>query len=168
MSYQGKASALGLKTGEPVRNPEHASNRWYELPISKSSSIVRCATGHDGQHAVFLDADGATFFTGLAKRGEDGDLSKFFIFLLYGKKKRDVWFSITLHSYQLSIEDSKSQAGQSALHLSKGNQWLILLATMVAPLWSQKMASFTCLERTPRTAIQQQAILPSLISSFIL
>ncbi|KAK4016037.1 hypothetical protein OUZ56_031000 [Daphnia magna] len=76
VSYQGKASSLGLKSGESVRNIEHTSNRWYELPIPKSSSIVRCATGHDGQHAVFLDADGVAFFTGLAKRGEDGDLTK--------------------------------------------------------------------------------------------
>lgn len=87
MSYQGKASSLGLKSGESVRNIEHTSNRWYELPIPKSSSIVRCATGHDGQHAVFLDADGVAFFTGLAKRGEDGDLSRFSTFWLHDLKK---------------------------------------------------------------------------------
>lgn len=68
-----------------MRNIEHTSNRWYELPIPKSSSIVRCATGHDGQHAVFLDADGVAFFTGLAKRGEDGDLSRFSTFWLHEK-----------------------------------------------------------------------------------
>lgn len=77
MTYQGKASALGLKTvGELVLSQEHTSNRWYELPLPKSLSIVRCATGHDGLHAVFLDAEGTAFFAGLARRGEDGDLSK--------------------------------------------------------------------------------------------
>jgi E3 ubiquitin-protein ligase MYCBP2 len=69
-----------LKTvGELVHNQEQTSNRWYELPLPKSPSIVRCATGHDGLHAVFLGADGTAFFAGLAKRGEDGDLSKFVI-----------------------------------------------------------------------------------------
>ncbi|XP_046440285.1 E3 ubiquitin-protein ligase MYCBP2-like isoform X2 [Daphnia pulex] len=77
VSYQGKASSLGLKTvGELVHNQEQTSNRWYELPLPKSPSIVRCATGHDGLHAVFLGADGTAFFAGLAKRGEDGDLTK--------------------------------------------------------------------------------------------
>lgn len=68
---------MGLKTvGELVLSQEHTSNRWYELPLPKSLSIVRCATGHDGLHAVFLDVEGTAFFAGLAKRGEDGDLSK--------------------------------------------------------------------------------------------
>lgn len=76
MSYQGKASSLGLKTvGELVVSQELTSSRWYELPLPKSLSIVRCATGHDGSHAVLVDADGAAFFAGLARRGEDGDLS---------------------------------------------------------------------------------------------
>lgn len=54
---------------------EQTSGRWYELPLPKSLSIVRCATGHDGSHAVLVDTDGASFFAGLARRGEDGDLS---------------------------------------------------------------------------------------------
>ena len=76
VTYQGKASSLGLKTvGELIHKQEQTSNRWYELPLPKSPPIIRCATGHDGLHAVFLSADGTAFFAGLAKRGEDGDLS---------------------------------------------------------------------------------------------
>lgn len=76
MSYQGKASSLGLKTvGGTAVIQESVSNRWYELPFPKRPSIVRCAAGHDGLHAVLLDADGTAFFAGLSRRGEDGDLS---------------------------------------------------------------------------------------------
>ena len=54
-------------------NPGHF---WCELPLPKGPSVLRCSTGHEGQHAVFLDENGTAFFVGLAKRGEDGDMSK--------------------------------------------------------------------------------------------
>lgn len=67
---------MGLKTvGDIVVSQNTSLNRWYELPLPKSLSIVRCAVGHDGLHALFLDSDGTPYFAGLARRGEDGDLS---------------------------------------------------------------------------------------------
>ena len=71
----GKASSLGLK---PVPD-ESSSNLWCELPMPKCPSIVHCATGHEGQHAILVDVSGAAYFVGLARRGEDGDLCKYIL-----------------------------------------------------------------------------------------
>lgn len=72
--YKGKASSLGLKSPMPLE--EELANHWSQLPIAKCQSVTRCATGHEGQHAVFIDDTGSVFFVGTSRRGEDGDLSK--------------------------------------------------------------------------------------------
>lgn len=69
--YYGKAAALGLKSAG--RTP---SLKLTELIISKVSNIVQVAIGHDGVHALLVNDDGTVFFTGTARRGEDGDGSK--------------------------------------------------------------------------------------------
>ena len=35
--------------------------------------VVQTAVGHEGQHCLMLCEDGTVFFTGAAKRGEDGE-----------------------------------------------------------------------------------------------
>lgn len=155
MSYQGKASALGLKTvGELVLSQEHTSNRWYELPLPKSPSITRCATGHDGLHAVFVDADGATYFAGLARRGEDGDLSKFrhisgkFTFVI-----------IIIFVQQLNIEDNRNQAVRNVFHPWKAKWSSILHAIMARLLLLPKMENFFFSAKILPTVTQQQVII---------
>lgn len=69
--YYGKASALGLKS-----TGKSPTIKITELIVSKSSNIVHIAVGHDGIHAVLVNEDGTVFFTGTARRGEDGDSSK--------------------------------------------------------------------------------------------
>ncbi|CAB4068655.1 MYCBP2 [Lepeophtheirus salmonis] len=65
----GKSSSLGFK---------HicAPGEWSELCIPKNPRIVDIAIGHDGQHACLLTDDGNVFFTGTARRGEDGEQTK--------------------------------------------------------------------------------------------
>ncbi|XP_060534839.1 E3 ubiquitin-protein ligase MYCBP2 isoform X2 [Cylas formicarius] len=68
--YTGKPSALGIKQAG-VR-----SGKWSELVLTKSPKIIHVAIGHDGLHAILVAEDGSVFFTGTARRGEDGDQSK--------------------------------------------------------------------------------------------
>lgn len=56
----GRVAALGIK---------QSSDRWPDINLSAR----RIAVGHDGSHAVFLAPDGAVWFAGTARRGEDGD-----------------------------------------------------------------------------------------------
>lgn len=44
--------------------------------VSKTASVSQVAIGHDGIHALLVCDDGSAFFTGTARRGEDGDSSK--------------------------------------------------------------------------------------------
>eukprot|EP00095_Tigriopus_kingsejongensis_P005847 maker-scaffold697_size109876-snap-gene-0.24 protein:Tk05847 transcript:maker-scaffold697_size109876-snap-gene-0.24-mRNA-1 annotation:"e3 ubiquitin-protein ligase mycbp2 isoform x1" len=67
--YTGKSSAMGHKQNGPP-------GQWQELTVSRASRITQIAMGHDGQHALILSEDGAVYFTGTAKRGEDGDQTK--------------------------------------------------------------------------------------------
>lgn len=69
--YYGKAAALGLKSvgKTPSMKP-------IELIVAKTSNIVYATIGHDGQHAILVNDDGNVYFTGTARRGEDGDTSK--------------------------------------------------------------------------------------------
>lgn len=69
--YYGKAAALGLKSigKTPSMKP-------IELIVAKTSNIVHATIGHDGIHAILVNDDGNVFFTGTARRGEDGDTSK--------------------------------------------------------------------------------------------
>ncbi|XP_046683725.1 E3 ubiquitin-protein ligase MYCBP2 isoform X4 [Homalodisca vitripennis] len=68
--YCGKPSALGLKQGG------NAGSRWQELIVAKAPRIAQVAAGHEGLHAVLVGDDGSVYFTGTARRGEDGDLNK--------------------------------------------------------------------------------------------
>ncbi|CAH1132864.1 unnamed protein product [Ceutorhynchus assimilis] len=68
--YTGKSSALGIKQAG-IR-----TGKWSELILTKSPKITHISMGHDGLHAVLVTEDGAVFFTGTARRGEDGDQSK--------------------------------------------------------------------------------------------
>lgn len=69
--YYGKAAALGLKSigKTPSMKP-------IELIVSKTSNIVQSTIGHDSIHAILVNDDGSVYFTGTARRGEDGDTSK--------------------------------------------------------------------------------------------
>lgn len=52
-------------------------NRWVELTLGKGPRLVNFAAGHDGQHVVMIMEDGSVLFAGTARRGEDGDNSKY-------------------------------------------------------------------------------------------
>eukprot|EP00094_Tigriopus_californicus_P010528 TCALIF_10156-PA protein Name:"Similar to MYCBP2 E3 ubiquitin-protein ligase MYCBP2 (Homo sapiens)" AED:0.02 eAED:0.04 QI:14/0.77/0.5/1/0.88/0.8/10/0/4914 len=67
--YTGKSSAMGHKQNGPP-------GQWQELTISRTPQITQIAIGHDGQHALILTEDGNVYFTGTARRGEDGDQTK--------------------------------------------------------------------------------------------
>ncbi|KAK8736341.1 hypothetical protein OTU49_004949, partial [Cherax quadricarinatus] len=69
----GSQAATALNAPTTSNMP---SGRWPELTITKSPRIVHLAVGHEGQHAVLISDDGAAFFVGTARRGEDGDASK--------------------------------------------------------------------------------------------
>lgn len=68
--YSGKGTCLGMKSNT-------RPNRWLELTFGKGPRIAHFAAGHDGQHVVMVMEDGSVLFTGTARRGEDGDSSKF-------------------------------------------------------------------------------------------
>lgn len=57
-------------------------NRWIELTLARGQRLVNFAAGHDGQHVVMVMEDGSVLFAGTARRGEDGDNSKYIISLL--------------------------------------------------------------------------------------
>lgn len=69
--YYGRSSSLGLKS--VGRTP---ITKLTELIISKLSRVIHVAIGHDGIHALLVTDDGTVYFTGTARRGEDGDISK--------------------------------------------------------------------------------------------
>lgn len=69
--YYGKAASLGLKS--IGKSP---TLKMTELIVSKVASITQVSIGHDGVHALLVNDDGTVFFTGSARRGEDGDTSK--------------------------------------------------------------------------------------------
>lgn len=50
--------------------------QWSELSISRSPKIVQIAIGHEGLSALLLTDDGIVYFTGTARRGEDGEQTK--------------------------------------------------------------------------------------------
>lgn len=63
----GKYQSLGIKQSGSL------AGKWMELPITKGPKIADCSVGHDGMHAILVSENGAAFFVGLARRGEDGD-----------------------------------------------------------------------------------------------
>lgn len=50
-----------------------------ELTLGKGPRLINFAAGHDGQHVVMVMDDGSVLFAGTARRGEDGDNSKYII-----------------------------------------------------------------------------------------
>ncbi|KAK7079005.1 E3 ubiquitin-protein ligase mycbp2, partial [Halocaridina rubra] len=73
----GTSNGGGGGSGTPGPSASSASpNKWPELSVTKSPRIIHMAVGHEGQHAVLLSDEGAAFFVGTARRGEDGDSSK--------------------------------------------------------------------------------------------
>lgn len=71
------SSAIGgLRVGANSSSGSGGVGRWPELTITKSPRIIQVAVGHEGQHAVLVSDEGAAFFVGTARRGEDGDASK--------------------------------------------------------------------------------------------
>ncbi|CAB0004103.1 unnamed protein product [Nesidiocoris tenuis] len=66
--FTGKPSSLGMKQGG-----KGGTGKWTELAVPKSPKITHIAAGHDGLHAVLVAEDGSIYFTGTARRGEDGD-----------------------------------------------------------------------------------------------
>ena len=85
LQYTGKSTSIGHKQACP-------SGQWNEInlvssvtskltglgsvaPRGTSCKVVQTALGHDGAHALLLTDDGVVYFTGTAKRGEDGDQS---------------------------------------------------------------------------------------------
>ena len=85
LQYTGKSTSIGHKQACP-------SGQWNEInlvssitskvtglgtvgPRGTSCKVVQTALGHDGAHALLLTDDGIVYFTGTAKRGEDGDQS---------------------------------------------------------------------------------------------
>uniref|UniRef100_A0A1B6EGK8 PHR domain-containing protein n=1 Tax=Clastoptera arizonana TaxID=38151 RepID=A0A1B6EGK8_9HEMI len=71
--YCGKSASLGLKQASVSGIKP---TKWSELSVVKTPKITQIATGHDGLHAVLVAEDGSVFFTGTARRGEDGDQNK--------------------------------------------------------------------------------------------
>ena len=65
--YSGKSQSLGIKVGGAVKN------QWAELAVIKSPKIA--SVGHEGQHALLLGDDGAVYFVGTSKKGENGDVT---------------------------------------------------------------------------------------------
>lgn len=71
----GKPGGTGV-AGPTGSNSSGTGGRWPELTITKSPRIIHLSVGHEGQHAVLVSDEGAAFFVGTARRGEDGDASK--------------------------------------------------------------------------------------------
>ncbi|XP_045784545.1 E3 ubiquitin-protein ligase MYCBP2 [Maniola jurtina] len=78
--YTGKGTTLGYKVPSPH------TGRWTliketlfnknEAPNIKKSKVVQVALGHEGVHAILVLDNGSALFTGIARRGEDGDAIK--------------------------------------------------------------------------------------------
>ncbi|XP_037299798.1 E3 ubiquitin-protein ligase highwire-like isoform X4 [Manduca sexta] len=78
--YMGKGSSLGYKTAVPhtgrwtlIKETMFTKN---DAPNTKKSKIMQVAVGHEGVHAVLVLDNGTALFTGVARRGEDGDSTK--------------------------------------------------------------------------------------------
>ena len=85
LQYTGKSTSIGHKQACP-------SGQWNEInlvssvtskvsplgtvgPRGTGCKVMQTAIGHDGSHALLLTDEGIVYFTGTAKRGEDGDQS---------------------------------------------------------------------------------------------
>nr|XP_049693135.1 E3 ubiquitin-protein ligase MYCBP2 isoform X3 [Helicoverpa armigera] len=75
--YTGKGASLGYKAASPQ------TGRWTlmketifsrnEAPNVKRCKVIQVAVGHEGVHGVLVLDNGSALFTGVARRGEDGD-----------------------------------------------------------------------------------------------
>ena len=61
---------------QALRNTNQKGTKWPELVVSKWPNIVSVSIGHEGHHSVLLADDGAAYFVGTARRGEDADTGK--------------------------------------------------------------------------------------------
>ncbi|KAJ8737325.1 hypothetical protein PYW07_000596 [Mythimna separata] len=78
--YTGKGASLGYKAASPQ------TGRWTlmketifsrnEAPNVKRCKVIQVAVGHEGVHAILVLDNGTALFTGIARRGEDGDAMK--------------------------------------------------------------------------------------------
>ncbi|XP_048488841.1 E3 ubiquitin-protein ligase MYCBP2 [Plutella xylostella] len=78
--YTGKGSSLGYKVASPqcgrwILMKETIFNR-NDASNTKKCKVVQLALGHEGVHAILVLDNGTALFTGVARRGEDGDNSK--------------------------------------------------------------------------------------------
>ncbi|CAH0578389.1 unnamed protein product [Chrysodeixis includens] len=77
--YTGKGSSLGYKaspqTGRWTLMKETIFSR-NEAPNVKRCKVIQVAVGHEGVHAILVLDNGSALFTGIARRGEDGDAMK--------------------------------------------------------------------------------------------
>ncbi|KPJ10311.1 putative E3 ubiquitin-protein ligase MYCBP2 [Papilio machaon] len=77
--YTGKGTSLGYKMASPhigrwTLMKETLFNR--HEPNVKKCKVVQTAVGHEGVHAILVLDNGSALFTGIARRGEDGDSGK--------------------------------------------------------------------------------------------
>ncbi|XP_069365103.1 E3 ubiquitin-protein ligase MYCBP2 isoform X3 [Maniola hyperantus] len=78
--YTGKGTTLGYKapsphTGRWTLMKETLFNK-NEASNTKKCKVVQVALGHEGVHAILVLENGSALFTGIARRGEDGDAIK--------------------------------------------------------------------------------------------
>ncbi|XP_063374022.1 E3 ubiquitin-protein ligase MYCBP2 [Cydia amplana] len=78
--YTGKSTSLGYKAASPhigrwtlMKETLFSRN---DAPNVKKCKVVQVAVGHEGVHAILVLDNGTALFTGVARRGEDGDASK--------------------------------------------------------------------------------------------
>ncbi|XP_052746686.1 E3 ubiquitin-protein ligase highwire [Bicyclus anynana] len=78
--YAGKGTSLGYKvptphTGRWTLMKETLFNK-QDVSNIKMCKVVQVALGHEGVHAILVLDNGSALFTGVARRGEDGDATR--------------------------------------------------------------------------------------------
>ncbi|XP_028043251.1 E3 ubiquitin-protein ligase MYCBP2 isoform X2 [Bombyx mandarina] len=75
--YCGKGSSLGYKAASANTKKwtlmKETTVTKNEAPNAKKAKIAQVAVGHEGVHAILVLDNGTALFTGVARRGEDGD-----------------------------------------------------------------------------------------------
>uniref|UniRef100_A0A182WDH1 PHR domain-containing protein n=1 Tax=Anopheles minimus TaxID=112268 RepID=A0A182WDH1_9DIPT len=85
--YWGRGTALGLKSSANVAGAigcvMSAPKATVSMKLNELTALpkgITCfrqvAVGHEANHGLLLTGDGTVYFTGTAKRGEDGELAK--------------------------------------------------------------------------------------------
>lgn len=57
----GRVAGLGVKASSAAK--------WSDVQLH----VKKLSVGHDGTHAAFITQDGAVYFAGTSRRGEDGE-----------------------------------------------------------------------------------------------